>query len=409
MNSGTGHGRNLLSVVCGNTTGISGRLVDLLLHGNRDTLALAVAVGAGSGRYPTVQRFVSGHDLPADLAVIRSATGDPAVIIRQDLAAISRALPGHHVVLVLPNSLETTPFLADLWRAPIGTTPLSRRYDLAPVTVAIDPRHFLRDLRCTHRTVTLRAGGDGTEAVTVAEAAARVVEAAGRLVVPVAPQADADGHRAACALLTHLNPFATLLRLPDLRDHRAAAEVRRALVDPHSRQAAPALADAFEPVRAPVRRPLLDHGISSVLWRTRRPLHPERLAGCLAEVTRSVTRSRGHLWLANRPGTVVTWRSAGRHLELRAAGDWLEDGAAEHWRHASPTRRTLASWYWDDYYGERRNEIVFTGADLDPVRLHAILNAVQLADHELALGPDCWRDLPDPLLGGPGQDQPAAP
>ncbi|MGW2330380.1 hypothetical protein ACWC5C_32125 [Streptomyces sp. NPDC001700] len=67
----------------------------------------------------------------------------------------------------------------------------------------------------------------------------------------------------------------------------------------------------------------------------------------------------------------------------------MEGGDTQGWRAASPRRRTLASWYWDDYYAERRDEILLTGAGLDEDCLRAALDAV-LGDRELALGADHW-------------------
>ncbi|WP_351229137.1 hypothetical protein [Streptomyces sp. NPDC002133] len=62
-------------------------------------------------------------------------------------------------------------------------------------------------------------------------------------------------------------------------------------------------------------------------------------------------------------------------------------------------RRTLASWFWHDYYGERRNEIVLTGVDLDEHAIRVALDEVLLTDHELAQGRGAWAAAPDPLLG----------
>ncbi|MEU3404964.1 GTP-binding protein [Streptomyces sp. NPDC006670] len=114
-----------------------------------------------------------------------------------------------------------------------------------------------------------------------------------------------------------------------------------------------------------------------------------------------MARSRGHLWLASRPDAVVTWRSAGAHLELRVADSWLESADATAWKAASPQRRTLASWFWHDYYGERRNEIVFTGIHLDEQRVRSALDEALLTDAELSRGRDGWTAIPDPLLGSP--------
>ncbi|MGW7359010.1 GTP-binding protein [Streptomyces sp. NPDC054802] len=114
-----------------------------------------------------------------------------------------------------------------------------------------------------------------------------------------------------------------------------------------------------------------------------------------------VLRSRGHLWLASRPDALITWRSAGGHLEIRETGRWLEASASPEWEAASPQRRTLACWFWDDYYGERRNEIVFTGMDPDSTRITGALDGALLDDAEMSLGREGWSRLDDPLLGVP--------
>lgn len=143
----------------------------------------------------------------------------------------------------------------------------------------------------------------------------------------------------------------------------------------------------------------LEPSVESVRWRARRPVHPQRLADALAKVMRGVVRSRGHPWLSSRPDSVVTWRSAGAHLDLREAGRWLEQEETRAWQAATPQRRTLASWFWHDCYGERRNEIVLTGVDLDKQATRLALDEVLLTDRELAQGRDAWAAVPGPLLG----------
>ncbi|MCT9081336.1 GTP-binding protein [Streptomyces fulvoviolaceus] len=141
-------------------------------------------------------------------------------------------------------------------------------------------------------------------------------------------------------------------------------------------------------------------GAETVLWRARRPLHPGRPADALPVVMRGVVRGRGHLWLCSRPDSVVTWRAAGAHLELREADRWLEAADAGAWEAASPQRRTLASWFWGDHYGERRTEILLTGIGLDGPAIRDALEAALLTDAEPTLGRDGWAAVQDPLLGG---------
>ncbi|MEW2134684.1 GTP-binding protein [Streptomyces sp. NPDC005435] len=106
--------------------------------------------------------------------------------------------------------------------------------------------------------------------------------------------------------------------------------------------------------------------------------------------------------LPGRPDSVVTWRTAGAHLELAEAGRWLEADDPRAWAAVSPRRRTLASWFWHDYYGERRNEIVFTGVGIDARRIRAALDAALLSDAELSLGRDGWTSFTDPLIDSAG-------
>ncbi|GAA1152082.1 hypothetical protein GCM10009577_88910 [Streptomyces javensis] len=396
MSTGANAGRGLLGLVCGNTPEVRGRVLDLLRCASPDALVLSVSVHAdGTARYPFVQRFVMGGEERRRASLCHGATGDPAVIIRQDLDAIARTAARPHVVLALPDTVDTAPFLAELWRTPLGRTPLSHHYELAPTAVGVDPGRLLNDLRCVHRATRVLGHDPNAAPLTVAEAAARQLEAAQVMVLRGGP-GEGDGRREGCrALLGHLNPSAVVHLDSDDADLTALTALARP--DPGWSAAGPA--DRLDIVAPVVRRRGVDHGVTSVLWRSRRPLHPERLAEGLPRVMPSVVRSRGHLWSATRPRTVISWRSAGRHLELREAGGWLEGEDAAAWRAASPQRRTLASWYWDDYYGERRNEIVFTGADLDADRLRAALDSAVLDDGELALGTERWARLPDPLLG----------
>ncbi|QLH26853.1 GTP-binding protein [Streptomyces sp. Rer75] len=391
----------MLGLVSGNTPEARGRVLDLLLRASPDALVLSVSIeGDEAGSYPFVQRFVAGADERQRASLSQVATGDPAVIVRQDLRAIAREAPGSHVVLALPGNVDPAPFLAELSRTPLGRTALSDHYDLAPLAVGVDPGRLLSDLGCVHRAVHVFGHHPHAEPLTVAEAAARQVEAAQVMVLRDGRREDDGRREGPRALLAHLNPSAEVLLDAEERDSARLTTLTR----PGPGWTAAGSADRLDVVAPVVRRRGVDHGVVSVLWRSRRPLHPERLAEGLPQIMPAVVRSRGHLWVATRPDAVISWRSAGRHLELREAGRWLGDGDTEGWRAASPQRRTLASWYWDDYYGERRNEIVFTGAEMDQFGLRAVLDAALLDDRELALGADRWSCLPDPLLGADTQD-----
>ncbi|WP_148589610.1 GTP-binding protein [Streptomyces sp. WAC01526] len=390
--------KGLLSVVTGNTPDVRGAVVDQLLHLSPHAAILAVSIQKGGDEYPTVQRFMSGDDHRLQSAAPLSATGDPVVILRQDLLSLRRTPGGPHVILALPTELDILPFLVELWRTRIGASSLADHYESAPLVVGVDAASFMADIGCVHRAVHLWGGGEHKVPLTPAEVAARQVEAADTLIVPVPGDGERQHAAGAAALASHLNGQALLVTPSGAAE--AGARLPPSLVLPTPRGAAEEWLARLEPVTVPRARRGTHHGVDSVLWRARRPLHPQRLADTLPSVLHGVMRSRGHLWLSSRPDSVVTWCSAGPHLELREADSWLEAGTSRAWKTASPQRRTLASWFWHDYYGERRNEITFTGTDLDDQRIRSTLDSALLTDTELSLGREGWTSTPDPLLSG---------
>ncbi|MFF7230824.1 GTP-binding protein [Streptomyces sioyaensis] len=363
-----------------------------------DAVVLAASIHCRDAGYPAVQRFVTGPEVPQSVSqpMARVATGDPVVILRQDLLAIRRTVRPPHLVLALPDELDLLPFLVELWRPRAGASALGDHYVPAPIVTGLDPAAFLAELGCVHRAARLWDGTEHTSPLTPAEIAARRVEAAQGVIVPAQPSSTDRRTDGVAALAHHLSPSATLVQVA--QQPQTAAELPLSFLRPVP-DALEEWRARLEPVTVAPARPGTDLGVTSVVWRARRPLHPERLADALPTVMAGVVRGRGHLWLASRPAAVVTWRSAGPHMELHEADRWLEPGDESAWRGASPQRRTLASWFWHDYYGERHNALTFTGADLNRDRLCSALDAALLDDRELSLGWDGWAAFPDPLLG----------
>ncbi|MGW3957007.1 GTP-binding protein [Streptomyces sp. NPDC004752] len=387
--------KGLLNVVTGNTPGVRGAVVDQLLTLAPGAVVLAVSIQARGKGHPTVQRCLSGTGIALPGGALQGATGDPVVILRQDLLALRRSPGAAHVVLALPDNVDVLPFLVELWRPRVSSGSLGEYYDPAPVVVGIDTESFMGDIGCVHRTERLWSGGDRAESVSAAEAAARQVEAADALIVSRAAGRVHDP--GGVQLIGQLNGPALLVTPADTK--AVAWELPVPLVHALPKGADEDWRSRLEPVVLPRPRRGGSHEVGSLCWHARRPLHPGRLADALAVVMAGVVRGRGHLWLCSRPDAVVTWRSAGAYLEMREADRWLDEDDARGWQTASPQRRTVASWFWHDYYGERRNEITLTGIGLDQEAVRSALDQALLTDVELSLGRQGWTSIPDPLLG----------
>jgi G3E family GTPase len=141
----------------------------------------------------------------------------------------------------------------------------------------------------------------------------------------------------------------------------------------------------------------LEYGISSFVFRSRRPFHPQRLAEALEEPWPGVVRTKGFFWLATRPAVQGLWSGAGASLRLEPLAPWYAAVPREEWTFETDDDRAALLGRWDPTFGDRQIELVVIGVDLDHTAAAAVLERCLLTDEEVAGGSDAWSALPDPL------------
>ncbi|MDF2682443.1 MAG: GTP-binding protein [Brevibacillus sp.] len=136
-----------------------------------------------------------------------------------------------------------------------------------------------------------------------------------------------------------------------------------------------------------------EYGISSFVYRAKRPLHPERFGKWLSQWPEEVVRAKGFFWLATRNDVAMTLSQAGPSIEVGMAGFWT---AALPEEERSMLLAEDPEWAhtWDPVHGDRITELVFIGIDLERERIENELNTCLLTDEEYSSD---WTQLPDPL------------
>lgn len=128
------------------------------------------------------------------------------------------------------------------------------------------------------------------------------------------------------------------------------------------------------------------YGISSFVFRDPRPFHPTRLWDYLTQhYPATVIRAKGLFWLASRPDAAINFSQAGGSSRIDKAGVW--------WASIPVEVRILDSAYldnrayleakWHPQWGDRLNELVFIGQDMDEAQLRRDLDACLLQAGEI--------------------------
>ncbi|CAM2181251.1 Zinc chaperone YciC [Paraburkholderia sacchari] len=144
-----------------------------------------------------------------------------------------------------------------------------------------------------------------------------------------------------------------------------------------------------------------EYGIGNFVYRARKPFHPERLWALLNQEWKGVLRSKGFFWLATRNDVAGSLSQAGGVCRHGPAGTWWAAQPREDWpQDAELEKEIAADWFGDANdarIGDRRQELVMIGVDIDRDAWQATLDACLLTDAEYAAGPDAWQAYADPF------------
>ncbi|GGX17233.1 zinc metallochaperone GTPase ZigA [Undibacterium macrobrachii] len=139
-----------------------------------------------------------------------------------------------------------------------------------------------------------------------------------------------------------------------------------------------------------------EYGIRSFAYRARRPFHPQRFWQKIHQGMPGVIRSKGYFWLATRMELAGEWSQAGSICRHHAAGLWWSAVERSEWPQDQEyldriLNKSIAP------YGDRRQELVFIGIQIDQEALSSELDQCLLTDAEMQMGEAMWKNFKDPF------------
>ncbi len=147
-----------------------------------------------------------------------------------------------------------------------------------------------------------------------------------------------------------------------------------------------------------------EYGVESFVYRARRPFDPAKFYNFLvSENLDKIIRAKGHFWLATRPDFLGEMAIAGLQKSVSRMGRWWAAVPKNRWPEDG-TFEEFVMKHWDQTWGDRRQEMVFIGIDMDQEKISKALDACLVPSDTFT--PDDWAEMEDPFPAW-GEPQPA--
>lgn len=262
---------------------------------------------------------------------------------------------------------------------------------LDTMVTVVDGANFITEWKAAEDLTAIGQALDPEDTRTVTDLLVSQVELADVLIISKVDLAPPARIRAVEGVLQALNPRAKII-------HSRLGRVPLSEVfstgrfDLDAARAAPGWMAALRGEEHPETE---EYGISSFVYRARRPFHPVRFWTWLntPEHWTRTLRSKGFFWLPTRMDHVGVWSQAGGTAHCEAGGTWFAAGDPGSWP-ADPELLVEVNKNWVDPYGDRRQELVFIGQNMDKEAIARDLERCLLNDAEMDSD---WNGLADPF------------
>ncbi|WNS78256.1 GTP-binding protein [Domibacillus sp. DTU_2020_1001157_1_SI_ALB_TIR_016] len=266
---------------------------------------------------------------------------------------------------------------------------LTQKTHLDTLVTVVDGNRFWQDFSSGETLVDRSQGTDETDTREVVDLLIDQIEFANVILLNKTDLLNKQSVEELEAILTKLNPEAQIIKTAFSKvPLTAVLHTERFDFDQMS-QAAGWIKELNEE-HTPETESL---GISSFVYRRRRPFHPERFMSWLESWPENIIRAKGFFWLASRNDTTGLLSQAGPSIMIQGAGKWV-DAYPESEKQALLNEEPELLQNWDPVYGDRMIELVFIGMDMQEEEVITSLDSCLLSEEEATMD---WTQFRDPI------------
>lgn len=273
-----------------------------------------------------------------------------------------------------------------------GGGSLSDFADLDTMVTVVDAYHFLKDYASSEGLTDRDLALDDTDERNIVDLLVDQVEFADVILVNKTDLISDEDLKKLLLILRKLNATAKLIPISEGRVP-VARILNTGLFDFQKASESPGWLQELRGSHTPETE---EYGISSFVYRARRPFHPERFYQAIEFEWEGVIRSKGFFWLATRMQYAGVWSQAGASCRTEIAGEWWSATDRSEWPAEKEFRTEIES-VWEEPYGDRRQELVLIGQNMDRENLIRVLDSCLVTDEEYSAGPSYWKNFKDPF------------
>ncbi|MEM1159191.1 MAG: zinc metallochaperone GTPase ZigA [Verrucomicrobiota bacterium] len=269
---------------------------------------------------------------------------------------------------------------------------LSEVARLDTMVTVVDARNFLEDLNVHQLLKDRQMGRDEADFRAISDLLTDQVEFADVIVVNKTDLVDAQQLEKVLGHIRAMNPDAEIMQ----SEHGKVALDRILNTGRFNFERAAEAPMWLKELNGEHVPETEEYGISHFVFRARKPFHPERFNQAVRISLSGVIRVKGFIWFATRMDHTLMYSRAGSTSSLSRAGMWWAAMPEDEWPDDENNMDGIMD-RWQKPYGDRRQELVVIGQEMDQDAIEGAFQAALLTEEEIESGVSSWASLADPF------------